>query len=234
MYKVKAKILCLAVCSIKKSCKTSLNINHFLPNNTLPNAGTWKNAEQDIANLKNSLSETSNNSSLQNDDDDDKKKGNTSKGGGKSGFAMASHYASGTSSATKGWHPMFEKGVEVIEKDGNLIMPLSGGEKVFSNEQTQRLWELSQNPDMKEKFRQELLNIKPYANFKFGSTVPVTKTNQNVNVQQHFDALVKVEGDMTPDVLAQLTNDRKVVQRVKDIAMEGNVEAYNTRGYRIR
>lgn len=206
-------------------------VTHDTSDTTLPNAGTWKNVEQDIANLKNSLSETSNNSSLQNDDD--KKKGNTSKGGGKSGFVMASHYASGTSSATKGWHPMFEEGIEVIEKDGNLIMPLSGGEKVFSNEQTQRLWELSQNPDMKEKFRQELLNIKPYANFKFGSTVPVTKTNQNINVQQHFDALVKVEGDMTPSVYEQMTTDKRIERLMKDWGMEEAVDSINTRGYKI-
>lgn len=157
-------------------------------------------------------------------------------GGGKSNFTMSKAYASGTPSATKGLHPICENGVEIIEKDGCLIYPIGafdGGEKVFSNEQTQRLWELSQNPDVMEKFRQELLNIKPCIDFKFGNTAPVTKTNQNVNVQQHFDALVKVEGDMTPDVLAQLTNDRKIVQRVKDIAMEGNVEAYCTRGYRI-
>ena len=142
-------------------------------------------------------------------------------------------YASGTPSATKGLHPMFEKGVEVIEKDGNLIMPLSGGEKVFSNEQTQRLWELSQNPEMMERVRQELLNIKPYANFKFGSTVPVTKTNQNVNVQQHFDALVKVEGDMTPDVLAQIKSDRQIRDEIGNAAMQKFVDSYNTRGYRI-
>lgn len=200
---------------------------------TLPNAGTWKNADQDIAKDKaiDKIVQV----------EEKKKNQGSSKstigGGSKSKFTTISMgYASGTKSATKGLHPIYEDGVEIIEKDGCLIYPIGafdGGEKVFNNEQTQRLWELSQNPDVMEKFRQELLNIRPCIDFKFG-TSPVTKTNQNVNVQQHFDALVKVEGDMTPDVLAQLTNDRKIVQRVKDIAMEGNVEAYCTRGYRIR
>lgn len=154
-------------------------------------------------------------------------------GGGKSNFTMSKAYASGTPSATKGLHPMFEKGVEVIEKDGNLIMPLSGGEKVFNNEQTQRLWELSQNPDVMEKFRQELLNIRPCIDFKFGNTAPVTKTNQNINVQQHFDALVKVEGDMTPSVYDQLVNDKRIERLMKDWSMEEAVDSINTRGYKI-
>lgn len=210
---------------------------------TLPNAGTWKNADQDIAKDKAEAANTAKKAIDKIVQVEEKKKNQGSSkstigGGSKSKFTTISKgYASGTKSATKGLHPIYEDGVEIIEKDGCLIYPIGafdGGEKVFNNEQTQRLWELSQNPDVMEKFRQELLNIKPCMDFKFGNTAPVTKTNQNVNVQQHFDALVKVEGDMTPDVLAQLTNDRKIVQRVKDIAMEGNVEAYNTRGYRIR
>ena len=210
---------------------------------TLPNAGTWKNAKQDIAKDKAEAANTAKKAIDKIVQVEEKKKNQGSSkltvgGSSKSKFTTISKgYASGTQSATKGLHPICEDGVEIIEKDGCLIYPIGafdGGEKVFNNEQTQRLWELSQNPDMMEKFRQELLNIRPCIDFKFGNTAPVTKTNQNVNVQQHFDALVKVEGDMTPDVLAQLTNDRKVVQRVKDIAMEGNVEAYNTRGYRIR
>lgn len=154
-------------------------------------------------------------------------------GGGKSNFTMSKAYASGTPSATKGLHPMFEKGVEVIEKDGNLIMPLSGGEKVFNNEQTQRLWELSQNPDVMEKFRQELSNIRPYADFRFDNSAPVTKTNQNVNVQQHFDALVKVEGDMTPDVYKQLATDKRIDSLLEGKTFKYLANAYNTRGYRL-
>lgn len=198
---------------------------HDTSGTTLPNAGTWKNVQNDIEKAKKDLETI-----------EKRKKVGLVKNTPNKFTTISKGYASGTKSATKGLHPIYEDGVEIIEKDGCLIYPIGafdGGEKVFNNEQTQRLWELSQNPDVMEKFRQELLNIKPCIDFKFGNTAPVTKTNQNVNVQQHFDALVKVEGDMTPDVLAQLTNDRKIVQRVKDIAMEGNVEAYCTRGYRI-
>ena len=185
---------------------------------TLPNAGTWKNADQDIAKDKaiDKIVQV----------EEKKKNQGSSKstigGGSKSKFTTISMgYASGTKSATKGLHPIYEDGVEIIEKDGCLIYPIGafdGGEKVFNNEQTQRLWELSQNPDVMEKFRQELLNIKPCIDFKFGNTAPVTKTNQNVNVQQHFDALVKVEGDMTPDVYKQLATDKRI-----DSLLEGDI-----------
>ena len=198
---------------------------HDTSGTTLPNAGTWKNVQNDIEKAKKDLETI-----------EKQKKVGIVKNTPNKFTTISKGYASGTKSATKGLHPIYEDGVEIVEKDGCLIYPIGafdGGEKVFNNEQTQRLWELSQNPDVMEKFRQELSNIRPYADFRFDNSAPVIKTNQNVNVQQHFDALVKVEGDMTPDVLAQLTNDRKIVQRVKDIAMEGNVEAYCTRGYRI-
>lgn len=209
---------------------------------TLPNAGTWKNADQDIAKDKAKAANTAKKAIDKIVQVEEKKKNQGSSkstigGGNKSKFTTISMgYASGTKSATKGLHPICENGVEIIEKDGCLIYPIGafdGGEKVFSNEQTQRLWELSQNPDVMEKFRQELLNIRPCIDFKFGNTAPVTKTNQNVNVQQHFDALVKVEGDMTPDVLAQIRSDRKIKDEIGNVAMQKFVDSYNTRGYRI-
>ena len=217
------------------------SITHDNSGTTLPNAGTWKNAEQDIAKDKAKAANTKKAIDKIVQVEEKKKNQGSSKstigGGSKSKFTTISKgYASGTKSATKGLHPICENGVEIIEKDGCLIYPIGafdGGEKVFNNEQTQRLWELSQNPDVMEKFRQELLNIKPCIDFKFGNTAPVTKTNQNVNVQQHFDALVKVEGDMTPDVLAQIRSDRKIKDEIGNVAMQKFVDSYNTRGYRI-
>ena len=209
---------------------------------TLPNAGTWKNADQDIAKDKAEAANTAKNAIDKIVQVEEKKKNQGSSkltigGSSKSKFTTISKgYASGTKSATKGLHPIYEDGVEIIEKDGCLIYPIGafdGGEKVFNNEQTQRLWELSQNPDVMEKFRQELLNIKPCIDFKFGNTAPVTKTNQNVNVQQHFDALVKVEGDMTPSVYDQLVNDKRIERLMKDWSMEEAVDSINTRGYKI-
>ena len=209
---------------------------------TLPNAGTWKNADQDEAKDNAEAANTAKKAIDKIVQVEEKKKNQGSSkltigGSSKSKFTTISKgYASGTQSAIKGLHPICEDGVEIIEKDGCLIYPIGafdGGEKVFNNEQTQRLWELSQNPDVMEKFRQELLNIRPCIDFKFGNTAPVTKTNQNVNVQQHFDALVKVEGDMTPDVLAQIRSDRKIKDEIGNVAMQKFVDSYNTRGFRI-
>lgn len=209
---------------------------------TLPNAGTWKNADQDIAKDKAEAANTAKKAIDKIVQVEEKKKNQGSSkltigGGSKSKFTTISMgYASGTKSATKGLHPICENGVEIIEKDGCLIYPIGafdGGEKVFSNEQTQRLWELSQNPDVMEKFRQEISNIRPYADFRFDNTAPVTKTNQNVNVQQHFDALVKVEGDMTPDVYKQLATDKRIDSLLEGKTFKYLANAYNTRGYRL-
>lgn len=198
---------------------------HDTSGTTLPNAGTWKNVQNDIEKAKKDLETI-----------EKQKKVGLVKNTPNKFTTISKGYASGTKSATKGLHPIYEDGVEIIEKDGCLIYPIGafdGGEKVFNNEQTQRLWELSQNPDVMEKFRQELLNIKPCIDFKFGNTAPVTKTNQNVNVQQHFDALVKVEGDMTPSVYDQLVNDKRIERLMKDWSMEEAVDSINTRGYKI-
>ena len=198
---------------------------HDTSGTTLPNAGTWKNVQNNIEKAKKDLETI-----------EKQKKVGLVKNTPNKFTTISKGYASGTQSATKGLHPIYEDGVEIIEKDGCLIYPIGafdGGEKVFNNEQTQRLWELSQNPDVMEKFRQELLNIKPCIDFKFGNTAPVTKTNQNVNVQQHFDALVKVEGDMTPSVYDQLVNDKRIERLMKDWSMEEAVDSINTRGYKI-
>lgn len=217
------------------------SITHDNSGTTLPNAGTWKNAEQDIAKDKAKAANTKKAIDKIVQVEEKKKNQGSSKstigGGSKSKFTTISKgYASGTKSATKGLHPICENGVEIIEKDGCLIYPIGafdGGEKVFNNEQTQRLWELSQNPEMMEKFRQEISNIRPYADFRFGNSAPVTKTNQNVNVEQHFDALVKVEGDMTPDVYKQLATDKRIDSLLEGKTFKYLANAYNTRGYRL-
>ena len=161
---------------------------------------------------------------------EEKKKTTVSKGGNKvSQVQFGEGYASGTKSATKGLHPTFENGTEIIEKDGMLLVPYDGGEHVFNNEQVQRLWELSK--DIK-------FNMPPNAvksdYSKLISNINTSARNQSVNVEQKFDALIKVDGDMTPDVLQQIRNDKNIKKDIKNLALEGFVEAYETRGYRIR
>ena len=161
---------------------------------------------------------------------EEKKKTTVSKGGNKvAQVQFGEGYASGTKSATPGYHPTFENGTEIIEKDGVLLVPYDGGEHVFNNEQVQRLWELSK--DIK-------FNMPPNAvksdYSKLISNINTSARNQSVNVEQKFDALIKVDGDMTPDVLQQIRNDKNIKKDIKNLALEGFVEAYETRGYRIR
>lgn len=215
------------------------SVTHDNSGTILPDAGTYPNADRDIKNLQTKAEEISKDApeAARKTDEEKKKKpvlsGGSKTGGSNNKLQISKAYATGTKSATKGWHPMFEEGVEAIEKDGELLVPLSGGEMVFNNEQLRKLWEFSKDPENMAKLSASIYGNMPKFGGNLTPNIPINNT-QNVNVQQHFDALVKVEGDMTPDVLAQLTNDRKIVQRVKDIAMEGNVEAYCTRGYRIR
>ena len=215
------------------------SVTHDNSGTILPDAGTYPNADRDIKNLQTKAEEISKDAAeaARKTDEEKKKKpvlsGGSKTGGSNNKLQISKAYATGTKSAIKGWHPMFEEGVEAIEKDGELLVPLSGGEMVFNNEQLRKLWEFSKDPENMAKLSASIYGNMPKFGGNLTPNIPINNT-QNVNVQQHFDALVKVEGDMTPDVLAQLTNDRKIVQRVKDIAMEGNVEAYCTRGYRIR
>lgn len=116
---------------------------HDTSGTTLPNAGTWKNADQDIAKDKAEAANTAKKAIDKIVQVEEKKKNQGSSkltigSGSKSKFTTISKgYASGTQSATKGLHPIYEDGVEIIEKDGCLIYPIGafdGGEKVFNNE----------------------------------------------------------------------------------------------------
>ena len=158
----------------------------------------------------------------------DKKKEKVIKGAGSSKFSNTKMpYASGTKSATKGYHLYDEEGLgsEVILTKDGVLKQFEGGEHVFNSEQVEKLWNLSKN------LQYATPNVATPDYSKFLSSV--NARNQSVNVEQKFDALIKVEGDMTPDVLQQITNDRNIIKKIKDISMEGNIEAICTRGYRI-
>lgn len=131
-------------------------------------------------------------------------------------------YASGTRSAAGGFHPTFEEGTEIIESDGHLLVNYKGGETVFSNEQVGNLWELSK--------KNWIPNLPNYDTLM--SRAVNRDELRNVNFDQNIASLITVEGDMTPDVLKQLTLDKGIVEKIKNIALEGAVEAIYTRGFR--
>lgn len=148
-------------------------------------------------------------------------------GGGSSMFAYThAGYASGTASASKGLHPTYENGLEIIEKDGRLLVPYSGGETVFNNEQLKNLWNFSIDPSQ---FIFPNIAVPDYS--KILSNTSIGKPE--IKIEQKMDQLIRVDGDMTPDVLQKISTDKGIIKKIKDIAMEGTVEAISSRGFKM-
>lgn len=104
-------------------------------------------------------------------------------------------YKNGTKNATPGWHPVNENGFEyVLTKEGALAS-FGGGEKVFSNEMSNKLWELAANPAqfIMEANRANLSNMRLD---KSAAYSPVEITGP----------LVVVEGVMDEKMVGQLRN----------------------------
>lgn len=214
------------------------SVTHDNSGTILPDAGTYPNADRDIKNLQTKAEEISKDAAeaARKTDEEKKKKpvlsGGSKTGGSNNKLQISKAYATGTKSAIKGWHPMFEEGVEAIEKDGELLVPLSGGEMVFNNEQLRKLWEFSKDPENMAKLSASIYGNMPKFGGNLTPNIPINNT-QNVNVEQHFDALVKVEGDMTPDVYKQLATDKRIDSLLEGKTFKYLANAYNTRGYRL-
>ena len=214
------------------------SVTHDNSGTILPDAGTYPNADRDIKNLQTKAEEISKDAAeaARKTDEEKKKKpvlsGGSKTGGSNNKLQISKAYATGTKSATKGWHPMFEEGVEAIEKDGELLVPLSGGEMVFNNEQLRKLWEFSKDPENMAKLSASIYGNMPKFGGNLTPNIPINNT-QNVNVEQHFDALVKVEGDMTPDVYKQLATDKRIDSLLEGKTFKYLANAYNTRGYKL-
>lgn len=100
-------------------------------------------------------------------------------------------YAKGTNSAKPGWAQVYEDGYEMIyTRDGNVYRDLSAGDVVFSNSQTQLLYELSKNP---AKF---MAAMHIPTNMGLNTSVPNIENKQNysdnsvTNVTVSFDHFV--------------------------------------------
>lgn len=78
---------------------------HDTSGTTLPNAGTWKNVQNDIEKAKKDLETI-----------EKQKKVGLVKNTPNKFTTISKGYASGTKSATKGLHPIYEDGVEIIER----------------------------------------------------------------------------------------------------------------------
>ena len=73
-------------------------------------------------------------------------------------FKKKKGYASGTKSATPGWHKVDENGQETYVSDDGVFHNFAGGELVFNNDQVQRLFEFSK-AEMVSKYATPIINL---------------------------------------------------------------------------
>lgn len=124
-------------------------------------------------------------------------------------------YKNGTKNATPGWHPVNENGFEyVLTKEGTLAS-FGGGEKVFSNEMSNKLWELAANPAqfIMEASKANLSNMRLDKNAAY---TPVEITGPLVVVHGGLDSSMKDYLDSEiKKVPAQIINEYKKACKTK-------------------
>jgi len=113
-------------------------------------------------------------------------------------------YASGTMNATKGWHEVDENGGETYITSDGKFHNFEGGEYVFDNEQTRRLWELS------KKFSanisaDKLSSIYNNLGIDDVSKVPAIKNTKTENSYAFGDIVIQNPANFD-DFVKQLTN----------------------------
>lgn len=113
-------------------------------------------------------------------------------------------YASGTMNATKGWHEVDENGGETYITTDGKFHNFEGGEYVFDNEQTRRLWELS------KKFSanisaDKLSSIYNNLGIDDVSKVPAIKNTKTENSYAFGDIVIQNPANFD-DFVKQLTN----------------------------
>lgn len=122
-------------------------------------------------------------------------------------------YASGARNITKDRLAVTnEDGQELIyhAADGSILTPLRQGDKVFSNEAIERLWEIGQGlmpPDM-------------IRNLSMPTVLPNNVNNNSVNV--HYDSMITVQGSLnSTDVKQMEAIANKAVDKMIDKIHDG-------------
>lgn len=126
---------------------------------------------------------------------------------------LVKKYASGTRNIEKDQLAITnEAGQELIyhAADGSILTPLRQGDKVFSNEAVERLWEIGQGlmpPDMTR-------------NLAMPTVLPNNVNNNSVNV--HYDSMITVQGSLnSTDVKQMEAIANKAVDRMVDKIHDG-------------
>lgn len=113
------------------------------------------------------------------------------------GYARGSKHING-----KRWALTQEKGQELIARlsDGSLLTPLGNGDKVFTKEQTDKLWEMSKNFDISDYVKLDTESLFG----KFSDFINRNDMRQSSEINMNFDTLMTIEGNVTKDALPGL------------------------------
>ena len=113
------------------------------------------------------------------------------------GYARGSKYING-----KRWALTQEKGQELIARlsDGSLLTPLGNGDKVFTKEQTDKLWEMSKNFNISDYVKLDTESLFG----KFSDFINRNDMRQSSEINMNFDTLMTIEGNVTKDALPGL------------------------------
>ena len=113
------------------------------------------------------------------------------------GYARGSKHING-----KRWALTQEKGQELIARlsDGSLLTPLGNGDKVFTKEQTDKLWEMSKNFNISDYVKLDTESLFG----KFSDFINRNDMRQSSEINMNFDTLLTIEGNVTKDALPGL------------------------------
>ena len=113
------------------------------------------------------------------------------------GYARGSKHING-----KRWALTQEKGQELIARlsDGSLLTPLGNGDKVFTKEQTDKLWEMSKNFNISDYVKLDTESLFG----KFSDFINRNDMRQSSEINMNFDTLMTIEGNVTKDALPGL------------------------------
>ena len=124
---------------------------------------------------------------------------------------MKSHgYRKGTDYVPKdGYYPTQEDGDEIIEYNGTLLTPLKKGSKVFNNKATKRLYELANNEELLEKFKQQIDSPASFNLMKHGYNSCVQNNTDNNSITFGDTNVTISQANNIEDIVDGLTKSKR-------------------------
>jgi chromosome segregation ATPase len=134
-------------------------------------------------------------------------------------------YKSGTTNSKPGLKYVNENGPELIVAKNGTVLNSVGGDTIFDNESTKRLWEFAHNPELFESFKKSIgainLNVPKY-NL---DTLRNVGRSEPVTIQMNSPLMV-VEGNADEKVLTQINArlnvliDKEIPQKMMEMSKQ--------------